>query len=721
MLQPSAAVTQRVTQDVTQRRSSRPSRRRKAKHHAGPYLLRRGRIFYFRKRLPQIEPNQGSNLFLCLSLRTEIPLDAVKRSAALLTVYETEGQKIVDALKNNLLAPADAKSLLMEVLRAELARIQEEQKAMGGASEDELDARIEQLEAENKALRRASRRQDWSAVQALLQKASELVRIPLPEPLATDLGSQAMTLKRHLNDVEIQVLKGDDVRPASSSLRAEHGAGDFDLFVRSPVLLSQAWEQTRKNHPTPSMQSSIDAFARLALEFFGDIPITSLSKERQKAFFAWMARLPKKQGKGHGKNRFKSEAAVVLKNDEIEKADAEDHIVIEALRQRTDISNAEKRALLTEKLVPRLTMSTLRNKRDALKRMLVSAQDLGATQVEVLSHKEVERHVAAQAPDDVLYVRVTKPKLRMPWSDERLAQFLTCPIFTGRSSPHRRWKRGKRIIRDATYWVPLILLTMGTRIEEVVLLKRTDVRFRNGYYCLAIASGPDNAGKSEDANRIVPIPQLLLDLGFVEWFQALPEKHGILLFPEAAERSAKGDEAGAFSKHFNRVLHQLGLRDFDADFYAMRKTFLSMLRSAEVPDGQRQAIAGHKHGNVLNIHYTAHNTGDLKTAADKADFDIEIGRRRQFGFSVILRSNLAQAENLQVDVTLTEGGEAATVTIKDDKSTQPLFTYVREAAPTSEKLRLVAKELKKILASHALCLPQNAAKRAAFEHLQALA
>ncbi|MCZ4262555.1 hypothetical protein O4G76_17085 [Limimaricola sp. G21655-S1] len=38
----------------------------------------------------------------------------MKRSAALLTVYETEGQKIVDALKNNLLAPADAKSPLME-------------------------------------------------------------------------------------------------------------------------------------------------------------------------------------------------------------------------------------------------------------------------------------------------------------------------------------------------------------------------------------------------------------------------------------------------------------------------------------------------------------------------------------------------------------------------------------------------------------------------------
>ncbi|MGR3631590.1 MAG: hypothetical protein ACU0A8_05665 [Limimaricola soesokkakensis] len=52
----------------------------------------------------------------------------------------------------------------------------------------------------------------------------------------------------------------------------------------------------------------------------------------------------------------------------------------------------------------------------------------------------------------------------------------------------------------------------------------------------------------------------------------------------------------------------------------MGKTLSSTLRSADVTDGQRQAIAGHKHGTVLNIHNTAHNTKDLKAAVDKADF-----------------------------------------------------------------------------------------------------
>lgn len=43
--------------------------------------MRRGRIFYFRKRLPKKLSNQVPNQFLCLSLRADLPLDAVKRAA----------------------------------------------------------------------------------------------------------------------------------------------------------------------------------------------------------------------------------------------------------------------------------------------------------------------------------------------------------------------------------------------------------------------------------------------------------------------------------------------------------------------------------------------------------------------------------------------------------------------------------------------------------------
>ncbi|WP_049643935.1 DUF7737 domain-containing protein [Candidatus Rhodobacter oscarellae] len=42
-----------------------------------------------------------------------------------------------------------------------------------------------------------------------------------------------------------------------------------------------------------------------------------------------------------------------------------------------------------------------------------------------------------------------------------------------------------------------------------------------------------------------------------------------------------------------------------------------------------------RHGSVINVHYTAHHINDLKAGADKADFRLQIGRKRQHGFPVI--------------------------------------------------------------------------------------
>lgn len=720
--QSTETVTQGVTQSVAHyARKRSDSSHQKPKHCAGPYLMRRGRVFYFRKRLPRALSNLQSNSFLCLSLRTDLPLDAVKRAARLLTVCERMEKEIVDALNSQDLSPADTKALLTEALRAELARILAEQSSMGSLTDEDADKRIEELEAENNRLRRAARRENWMEVQELLEKASSMIGLTLPGPLSPDLGRQVTTLKRRINDIESDVTEGDDIRTACRPLLNDHDIKDFDKFVQEPILLSQAWAQTRKNYPNPSMQGNINALEKLTLEFFGDIPVTAITKDRQKAFFAWEARLPRSQGRAHGKNRFNKDGQTILKATEISTADAHDLMVTEEIRERSDISVAEKRAILADKLVPRRTMTTIRRDRDGLNRLFKSVRELGVNPPEALSYKEVEKHVKDQAPDDELYVRVTKPKIRMPWTEERLARFLTSPIYTGCLSEHRRWKRGSLIIRDATYWVPLIVLTIGSRIEEILLMKRSDIRYRNSHYCFAIGTGPEQPGKTEDSKRVIPVPQLLLDLGFVEWFHALSDDHGILLFPEAARRTTSGDVTSAFGKHLRRILDHLGLGDFDEDFYAMRKTLSSMLNSAHVSDGQRQAIAGHRHGTILNIHYTAHHTKDLKDAVDKADFKLEISRRRQYGFPVIKSCNLASAAVLTVDVTLGDNGEAATVSVYDNEASEPVFNFVRSNNTTIQELRSVACKLREILSQRPLALPKNSLKRAAFEHLQALA
>ncbi len=120
-------------------------------------------------------------------------------------------------------------------------------------------------------------------------------------------------------------------------------------------------------------------------------------------------------------------------------------------------------------------------------------------------------------------------------------------------------------------------MTIGSRIEEILILKRRNFVRRNGVSCLTIGFDPDQGGKTEDSQRVIPIPQLLLDLGFVEWIRDLPENHGPLMFPDAVRRATGSDITSPFSKALNRILESLGLGDFDEDFYAMRKTLSSML------------------------------------------------------------------------------------------------------------------------------------------------
>ncbi len=83
------------------------SSHQKPKHCAGPYLMRMGRAFHFRKCLPKARSNLQSNSSLYLSLRTDLPLDAVKRAAKLLTIYERMEKEIVYAHASQDLSPAD--------------------------------------------------------------------------------------------------------------------------------------------------------------------------------------------------------------------------------------------------------------------------------------------------------------------------------------------------------------------------------------------------------------------------------------------------------------------------------------------------------------------------------------------------------------------------------------------------------------------------------------
>ncbi|MFT6533912.1 MAG: integrase [Limimaricola cinnabarinus] len=655
------------------------------------------------------------------------------RAACLLAVLKREETRLMTETTLESMPEGKIHTILTELLRRTLARIIAEQDAGSGLSDADIDARIHRLEKDSVALKRMARRNDFAPIEPMVAEAAVACNIALGDSIPHDLGRRAVDLIRQLMDLEGRAADGEDARTIAEPLVGHHSTVSVDTFVTSPqVSLSACWSQALKMYPSKSMKGNIDAIAKLALAYFGDVPAPTIRDEDQENFFAWMARLPKDHGKRHGKNRFcrltpkHPEKYQRTKDDEIAIADLADEEIMRKIRSQNHLSNVEKRALLAEQLTPRLTMQTLKRNRDGLSRMFRAAKDLGCKDApDAISYKAVGRAVAAAAPDDPLYVRVTRPKLRMPWTEERLRRFLTSPIYTGCFSEHRRWRPGTTIIRDSLYWVPLIVLTIGSRIEEILLLKRSNFVRRNGVDSLAIGLDCDQGGKTEDASRVIPIPQSLLDLGFADWIRGLGDAHGPLLFPEAARRSEIDDLTGPFSKALNRILDALGLGDFDEDFYALRKTLNSMLSAEDVAEGQRQAIAGHKAGTILNRHYTAHRTKELKAAVDRADFQLRIEESAQHGFPVITGCSLSGQDALAVDVTLDDAGEADEIRVINCATKDCVFAFERRDAVTGKALsradlRKAARCFNDIVGKTSLVLPKHHLKRLAVEHFHAL-
>jgi hypothetical protein len=709
------------------------SRRRARSRTGGPYLLRRGATWYFRKRVGSALAGRCSRSFFCLSLRTHLLREATIRAAALLVAMCDAEEQVMRDLETTELSPAEIDTILAEALRRDLGRIIDRQETAGTRSDAEIDARIAALEAEVSALRRAARRNDFAPVDAWCHEAATSVSVAIPEEMPADLGRKALHLKGDIATLEARVEDGEDATRLAQPLVAPFSAAPVDQFVKRPVLLSEAFDRAIALQTKRSMLPGMRAARALFLQFLGDIPVTLLTKDRQKAAFARVARLPIHHGRRHGKNRYKSEGTMIGKQEEIERADAADELLTEEVRAMA-ISVHEKRHLLAQRLTPRMTLRTLEKHRDVLNRVVrVAREEFGiADELRIIGYRDLQTVIEADQKDDELYLRVMRPKDRAPWTPDRISQLLTSPIYAGCASAYWRWRPGTMIIRDATYWVPLLILTMALRVTEAVQLKRSKLVRHDGALCLAIGEDLDQRIKNNPSCRCVPIPRILLDLGFVEWIRALPPAHGSFLFPEALDRGSVTDPAGAFGSHLRHLFARLDLADWNEDLYALRKTLSTAMNDQMIGDGFGQAILGHKNGTIINRHYTAQKAALLKDCLERADFGIEVTFSHRHGFPVITGCALGGAERYVADLTLDEAGEAHTITIFAHGSTVPCFESrvlgagANDLPPDDPSIAAlppdeIGRRINRIVGDGVLQTADHPRKRQFVEHFRALA
>src|SRR5690606_3469952 len=105
----------------------------------------------------------------------------------------------------------------------------------------------------------------------------------------------------------------------------------------------------------------------------------------------------------------------------------------------------------------------------------------------------------------------------------------------------------------------------------------------------------DKSLKNISSARVIPIPQRLIDLGFLEYVERLKMRGHVRLFPELNFDAEKGYGKYA-GKWFNDALlgKRLGIpRDGTKTFHSMRHNFATALGALQAEPNQKADLMGH--------------------------------------------------------------------------------------------------------------------------------
>jgi len=205
-----------------------------------------------------------------------------------------------------------------------------------------------------------------------------------------------------------------------------------------------------------------------------------------------------------------------------------------------------------------------------------------------------------------------------------LQAIFDAPIFRGCLGPDRPYSPGSFLIRDHRFWVPLVALYSGARLNELGQLEVRDVQEIGGIPCFRITSQSDlHSGenikilKTKSSARSVPLHPMLKALGFLEYVAARRAAGDFRVFPNW-HKGKDGTYSSVFSKSFNgQFLPKVGIKTPKLVFHSFRHTFIDAMREAGIEDGVQKAIVGHSDQSTTAIYGAGQPILRLAGAIDK--------------------------------------------------------------------------------------------------------
>ena len=202
-----------------------------------------------------------------------------------------------------------------------------------------------------------------------------------------------------------------------------------------------------------------------------------------------------------------------------------------------------------------------------------------------------------------------------PYSDEQLLQMFDPKYDYFKNNPDQ-------------FWACMIALFTGSRLNAVITLQYGDIIQKDGVDCIQfIKNHPLKQLKTEASERIVPIPEQLLNMGFVQFVQNQKQKlkktDSDFIFPKCQTKS--GTYNGKFvGRGVLKFLTEIGIKgstDKKLDFHSFRNNASIKLQNAGVTQSYINDIIGWEGENTMLKSYSKHTVPQIKQQVDKLKYD----------------------------------------------------------------------------------------------------
>lgn len=156
--------------------------------------------------------------------------------------------------------------------------------------------------------------------------------------------------------------------------------------------------------------------------------------------------------------------------------------------------------------------------------------------------------------------------------------------------------------KPSEYWVPIIGYYTGLRLEEICQLHLEDIKAEGYYYYFDVNGNGNKTLKNRDSDRIIPIADEIIKLGFLTFVEELKAKGEVQLFPNF-KKTATTKFSHRYSQDFGKFLTALGIKTKEKVFHSFRHTFADSFKNIGYDEGVVGALMGHHHGVITYGRY----------------------------------------------------------------------------------------------------------------------